>query len=57
MASCSGGQAHDETESGMDYSEFSDSDFLESETEGKKFSYFKNSLPDCKFDDFNPKIP
>ena len=36
MASCSGGQPLDESESDMDYSEMSDSDFLESETDGKK---------------------
>ena len=53
MASCSGGQPIDETESGMEYSESSDFDFLESETEGKLFL----GLPNYKFDNFNPKTP
>ena len=39
MASCSWGQPPDEFESDMDSSGLSDSEFLDSESEGKKFSF------------------
>ena len=40
MASYSGGKSIGEFETEMDSSKLSDSDFLESETEGKKYTLF-----------------
>ena len=44
MASCSRGQPLEESESEMDCSDSSDSDFLESEIDGKKVKFCKKKL-------------